>query len=432
MLALQSSPTFDLTKIAYLVGVVVCLAGAVLTVARIWRTPAVAVMLPWLISVAALAGLLAISFFVARANGTPNIDWVRDIAAYALFAAVPVFALDAHGWIARRHLVIFLVVAGLLGGVSWAVEWLARREIVDLPLARLVFPSGQLPGMLYVFAMATALTATGAARTRWASLAGVILALFLLTGTRSSLVLLLGPLAMVIVLGRHRLRTAGVTIISHAVVAGVVVLAFQASLVVLAETGPLGGDGVASPPPGASAAATPHPNVLGERVGSLPSLLANPAGDASMRERIAQYQASWALFISSPLVGVGPGHRIEWVDVSGFPRDAFTADTPLVMPAKFGIAGVAVFAGVTSAYVVTLRRMLRLRPRSAVTMALLGYGVTTFVGLPLGFPIEDKGAGLALILLLALTLYDLVPVGSVRSRASAETSARPDKPRFSE
>ncbi len=421
MVALQSSPTLDLTKVVYLFGTILCFLGALLVVWRMRASQTVINMIPWLAASLALVALIGISFFVARLNGTPVIDWVRDAAAYGLFAAVAVFALDAHVSVPRRFLVAILLLAGVLGGLSWMVEWLARRDILDLPIARLVFPSGQLPGMLYQFAAAMALVSSRS-RIPWTFLAGVILAMFLITGTRSSLILLVGPVAMIMLLGRARLSSSLRPMVAHGIIAAAVVVGFQAAVTLLPATLPP----TVEPPDGSAAArptTTPRPDVLGDRVASLPSLLRNPTSDASMRERIAQYEATWTLFASSPIFGVGLGHPIEWIDVSGFDRSDYTADTPLVMPAKFGVAGILVFVCFAIAYISIARQVLRRRRHSAVAMTLVGYAATTLVGLPLGFPVEDKGASLALILLLGLTLMELRPNNPSRAEGFGEAGA---------
>jgi hypothetical protein len=415
MIALQSSQTLDATKIAYLVGTVLCLLGALAALWAARRTQALRLTGPWIAASAALAALVVLSFLVARAQGTPLTDWVRDVAAYALFAAVPIFALDGQASTSHKLLVGLLVVAGLLGGLSWAVEWLGRRHILELPLARLVFPSGQLPGMLYLFAMATALT-TRQRRAVWVMLAGVILGLFLLTGTRASLLLLVGPLAMTALAGRARFGSSVRSIASHAAVAFAIVLAFQLALAlpVVLGVGRTPGE------PGSSGVPAPSvPNVLGDRYGSLPGVVGNLGSDASYKERVAQYQAAWALFVSSPVVGVGPGHSINWVDISGYRRTGFTADTPLVMPAKFGLLGILVFLAAAAAYSLTTRTALRRYRGSGITLTLVGYGVWMIFSLPLGFPIEDKGASLALMLLLALAFAQSAAPPSIDSISGA-------------
>ena len=418
MVALQSSASLDLTKLAYLAIVVVCLVGALAAVWARRGTGQVRIAGPWIAASAALAALLAISFVVARSDGTPITAWVRDVASYGLFAAVPIFALDPQAQRSRTLIVAILVVAGLLGGVSWAVEWLGRREILDLPFDRVVFPSPQLPGMLYLFSVATALT-TSRRRALWVGLAGVTLALFLVTGTRSSLLLPISAVVIGVVAGRARIGTSLRVFASHGLVAVALVLAFQLGVTMAADQGSEEPTGIPVD------SASPAPDVLGDRYGSLPATIGNPVSDASIKERVAQYEAAWGLFVSSPIVGVGPGHSIEWVDVSGNPRSGFTADTPLVLPAKFGLLGILVFIGFGVAYAGTVNAALRRDRRSAVTLTLVGFGFLAIVGIPLGFLVEDKGSSLALILLLALAFTERSPDPDDRAGASmASTSPR--------
>jgi O-antigen ligase len=402
MLALQSSPELDATKLIYFAGTAICLIGSLAASWRLRSSEAAALLAPWFAASAALLVLLVLSFAVSRAGGTSPTAWLRDVAAYGLFVTVPVFALDAQASLSRRALVAMLVVAGLLGGLSWAAEWLARRDIVDLPLSRILLPTGQLPTALYLFASAASLTDR---RWRWwALVAGAVLGLFLITGTRSSLILLAGPLAMVVVVARSRRLTASIGHAAvHLIAAFVLVVAFQVSISALAaEASPPG----AGAEPGATPGGTADVDVIGDRLGSLPGLLAEPGSDASIRERIAQYQSAWALFVESPIVGVGPGHPIEWVDVSGSHRDDFTADTPLVVPAKFGLAGVLVFAAFVYAFVIVCAASFRRLGRTRLPLTLVGYGVVAALGLPLGFLVEDKGASMALMLLLAVTVAE--------------------------
>ncbi len=420
MVAFQSSPDFDATKIAYLIGTVVCLLGALAAEWRIRRSHEVALLAPWFGFAFALVILIGVSFGVSRIGGISITDWFRDVAAYGLFAAVPVFALDGYASLPRKALIGMLVIAGLLGGLSWAVEWLARRDILDLPFARLAFPSPQLPGLLYVFAIAVALTP--GRRGRWAVLAGVVLALFLITGTRSSLLFLVGPVAMVVLAGRDRIRASLRPLASHAIVAAGAVLVFQIALTVAIAPAPGGSQPGA---PSLDPASTPGSGVLGDRFGSLPDLVGNPGSDSSIRERIAQYRAAWGLFASSPIVGVGPGHSIDWIDVSGYPRSDYTADTPLVLPAKFGLLGLLVFVGFAVAYGSVARTAVRRNRRSAISLTLVGYGVLMIIGLPLGFFVEDKGTSLALILLLALTLAALRAPGNDQLETQIEGTAGP-------
>jgi hypothetical protein len=255
----------------------------------------------------------------------------------------------------------------------------------------------------------------------WIVIAAVTLGLFLITGTRSSLLLLSAPIAMAVYLGRTRLRSSLIGLVTHSVLAVGLVLAFQ---FVLSLSGP------APQPtdPGSSESAeTAAPEGVTDRLGSIPSLVENPASDPSMRERVAHYRAAWELFASSPLVGVGPGHAIEWRNVSGEVQTRYVADTPLVMPAKLGMAGVVVFVAFGISYWRTVKRAVSRHRRAASTLALIGYGVWTIVTLPLGFLVEDKGASLGMILLLTLA-FTAGARGSDEMGYSPAAAARPDAP----
>ena len=432
MLALQSSQELDNAKYIYLVGTAIALLGSVRALWHRRAEPDLIAARPWLIASASLVALICLSFLVSMANGTPFTSWLRDAATYLLFATVPIFALDLAAAASRPFIVGMLVVAGFLGGLSWAVEWFGRRDIVDLPFSRVLFPSPQLPGMLFILAFATAVVARRGAAP-WAIFAGIVLGLFLVTGTRSSLLLLAGPLTITLFAGRSRLIRAGLALLGQGAAAAAVVLAFQMTLSLtlappLSNPGPSGRPGPdASLGPGATAgavpsvsppAATPRPDIIGDRWASMIGLLDRPSSDGSFRERIAQYESAARHWRESPLLGKGPGLAIDWTDVSGLPRTGYTADTPLIFPAKFGIVGILVLLVIASAYWDILRR-LRQRSRESVTfLTLVGYAGATAVAVPLGFVLEDKGTSFALIVVLALAFGELMP--SIRAHAATD------------
>jgi O-antigen ligase len=149
-----------------------------------------------------------------------------------------------------------------------------------------------------------------------------------------------------------------------------------------------------------------------ERLQSIEAL----ASDPSLTERVAQYSAAWQLFLSSPVIGVGPGHSIEWTNVSGISRREFTADTPLVLPAKFGVVGTIVVLLLVIAYLRLAVRRGRREGWNAGQLALLGYGVFAVVSLPLGMPLEDKAFSFGLTALVAFALIEARAVRSDEER----------------
>lgn len=390
LLVLQSSDRVDPPKLVYLVVAVTAFAIAVYRIVASRREIPPA-YLRLLLASSALFAVLALSFAVAASNGTPTIDWFRDALAYGLFAAVPVLAYDAASPRGRRFLTVLLVVVGVVATASYALVWLDRRGLADLPVDRLLLPAGHVAIALYVFGVAAAMT-RGQGAYRWALLAGAIIGVLLATGTRSSLLLFVAPVAIAIVMRPWKpwrtLRILGL----HLLVA----LLVFAGLNVVLEPAVIG--------PAVTGSGQPRTPDAGDRFESLDDLATSPGTDPSVRERAAQYQAAWTLFLSSPVVGVGPGHEIVWTDVSGARRNEFTADTPLVLTAKFGLIGTVLVAAVTVASIAVVRRLVGRSGRPTESLALFGFATAALVSLPLGMPIEEKGFSFALAMLLAVAL----------------------------
>jgi hypothetical protein len=104
-------------------------------------------------------------------------------------------------------------------------------------------------------------------------------------------------------------------------------------------------------------------------------------------------------------VGRGLGVSIPWIDYDGKLIAEYWSDTPIAVLAKFGVFGIVIWAALGWATVITLLRMRRDRRAGSITRpALLGFATGLVVLSPFGPQLEDKGTGLALILLLGLWL----------------------------
>jgi hypothetical protein len=148
--------------------------------------------------------------------------------------------------------------------------------------------------------------------------------------------------------------------------------------------------------------AAPNPD-NGGRFGTIGDVVSG--SDLSLRLRWSETVSAWTIFVSSPLVGRGPGVPIPWINSDGTHMANFFADTPITVLAKFGIFGLAIWAALGWATILTLRRLRRLgRGGSVARSAFLGFGTGLVVLAPFGPQLEDKGTGLALILLLGLAL----------------------------
>jgi O-antigen ligase len=304
------------------------------------------------------------------------------VVPYLLFASAPIFALDAQASFGRRGLVALLVVAGTMAALLFAVGWLERRNVSNLGLGSLGLASIIMPAALFSLTMSAALQGD-LRRPRWLILAGLILALLVSTGTRTTIVLLVAPLA--IALGaRRQLATRSMRLAVLAPVTVTATLLFGVAFI------------------GIGGADT---DFLQKRLEILRAT-GDTSEDASYNERREQTKIAWDRFESAPILGAGPGTTFEWKTQDGLRVSSSFLDTPLVFPAKFGLLGLAVFAFVIAKYWSFLRRLRRVEEVGIGQLALTGYLAVVLAITPLVLPFDDKGFSFGLILVLALALQE--------------------------
>jgi O-antigen ligase len=379
---LQTTAGLESKKLAFLAGVGVAVLGAFVTVQRRRGTRSYLLARPLLAASLAVVALIAVSFPVAYTNGIPPKEWLRAVAPYLLFASVPIFALDAQAAIGMRKLVRLLVVVGTLGAVAFAVGWLNRRGIAHLPISRLAASTLFVPAALFSYAMSSALQRS-ARRTQWLLLAGCVLALLIATSTRSSLALVVAPLAIAFG-ARRQLTPRSVRLFLLAPLAAALTLAVAGSVIITA-----GAD----------------TSVLHKRIETFEST-GNAEKDSSYTDRLTQAGVAWDAFTANPLAGAGAGTAFEWKP-QGLPtRSSPILDTPVTFPAKFGLLGLAVAFLVIANYWSFTRSLARRGEPRVAQLALVGYLAVVAVLAVLADPLEDKGLSLGLILLLALVLRE--------------------------
>jgi O-Antigen ligase len=380
LLTLQSSGDLNLLKLAYLGGIVVAFVGAILSYSQKRDSLIHGRSMPLLRVSIIFFLLLLLSFVIANTNGVPHAVWLRDAAPYFLFASAPIFALDAQASLSQKTLLVVLVTAGMLATLAFAVAWLERREIADLPLARLALSSFFLPAALFSYSLSAVLH-TSQTRMRWLATAASIFALLLATGTRTTLALLAAPLAVAIGARRYiAVRSMRLLFLMPIFLAISLLLAYSAIQLTNAST-----------------------DIIGERI-SILKATGDRAADASYGDRVEQANAAWSVFKKNVLFGAGPGTHFEWRETNGDKNSSFVLDTPLTFPAKFGIAGLAAIAALVVGYASFLRSAFRVDHPRVETLALAGYAGVTLIASLLAPPFEDKGFSLGLVLLLALVL----------------------------
>jgi O-antigen ligase len=326
----------------------------------------------------ALFCLVVVSLVVATLNGTPFKPWLRDVSPYLLFATTPYFALDAARSLTAQRLRGFLVAAGLIASLAFAVTWFTNRGAAQLPTGWLGLPSVLLPASLVSYGAAAALRG-GRRSFLWFLAAVAVVALLAVTGTRSAILLLAAPVAIV-ALARQEMARRVLRLIAG--VPLVAVTAFGVAILVITVA---------------------HVNlsVLQSRL-NLVSVTGTQY-DHSYVSRANEARAAFAMFRAAPLTGAGPGAPINWVDSFGIVRTTPTVDSPLGYLAKFGILGLVVIVVLAVAFVGVIRVLRNAGAELTSRLSLIAFGAVVLLWAVLQVPFEDKGLSVGMLLLLAVS-----------------------------
>jgi hypothetical protein len=412
LLTLQASNQLDAPKVAYLVAASAALCGSVVAVWQARLELSTIFLRPWLITSGVILGILAVSFPVALAHGSSATNWLRDASAYVLFAAAPWLAVDLARAASSRLILGGGLIAGLLGAASFVITWVQRRQLLDLPIDRLTLPSMTLGSGAYCIAVALAFRSHGWQRAAWILLSVAILGGFLVTGSRTTFVLLAAPAAAVLIdvwqRGRIKLATDVLPVAAQFAAIAIVLSVSFGGFPSLGSSsigpspnpsGPAGGSGISGSgePPQPTPAASKR---LEDRFSTLDDVVSGR--DQSLQLRIEQSRVAWNEFVSSPLLGIGPGHVFSYMATATIEAQALTLDTPLMVVAKFGIFGLLMTGAIIAAFMHAVVSLVRRSGPAWPALILAGYGAVLLALIPFGWPLEDKGTGLALVFLLAL------------------------------
>jgi O-antigen ligase len=376
MLVLNVSEDLSAIKVGYLLICGIAVAGAAARLRALRDTRAYREARN-ILHMSFVFGLYVIvEIVLAISSGISPSGSLREGASYLLMACVPLLALDASQSARRRVLAQMFVVVTLAGTASYAVDWITRRDLTALPVTHLSL-AGTLPAALVCYLSAGFLTKRHVA---WAVGAGSVLALLLLTGNRTSFLILIGPLVIAIS-ARVRQRPRIFSLLVLGPVVGIVAL-----VGFLQFSDLLGIDST----------------VLSSRYRTLlsPSDL---AADQSVQIRLAQTRAGWEAFREHPITGTGPGSEFVWTNpLSGLAATYQYIDSPIQFPAKFGMVGVTLLVILFGIYLSFLLRLNRIP--GVYQSAALGFVASQAALVTFGSPVDEEGFLLGLLLLLALSL----------------------------
>jgi O-antigen ligase len=377
----QSSQELTAPKLLYLFVLGVSFGAALVRLPSLVGMPAYRDLRPMLRASVVMFALIAVSLPVSMVYEVPQKVWLRDVAPYVLAASAPLFAIDAQASMSARTLRRLLVLGGTLGALGFTTRWLTNRGIADLSFIPVGLPTLLLASTVFAYGIAVLLHGARH-RLAWAAFTSVVFAMLLSTGTRTALVLLAAPLAIVVG-SSYRLTQRSVRLVVAVPV--VALLVFLSAEAVVSVT-----------------------NADREALAARTSLLFSSGNtgtedkDHSYIDRLAQTGASWDAFLESPLVGRGPGSPILWSNSFNQPQVSTVVDTPVSFLSKFGLLGLVAAGFLVVGYIGSIRTFrARTGTPTIVQFALIGYGAVVVGWSLLQNPYEDKGFAIGLILLLA-------------------------------
>jgi O-antigen ligase len=379
LLVFQSSEELTNAKLLYLYALGISFGAVLVRLPMLTRTPAFRDLVPMFRGSLILLALVAVSLPVSALNEVPQKDWLRDVAPYVMVACAPFFALDAQASLSDRALRRMLVAGGTIGALGFTAQWLTNRGIADLGFVPVGLPTILLAATVFAYGVSVLLHGNRR-RLAWAVLTSLVLAMLLTTGTRTALVLLAAPLAIVFG-SRHRLTQRSIKMVAAAPL--LALLVFLSAQAVVRVT-----------------------NADREALAARTSLLFSTGDrdtDQSYLDRLAQTDAGWEAFRSSPLVGTGPGKPIVWESLFEGTQASPSVDSPVSLLAKFGLLGLLAALATIIGYIGTLRAFRARTGVPTVTyFALVGFGAVVAAWALLLNPYEDKGFAIGLMLLLAV------------------------------
>lgn len=378
LIVFQSSDELTAPKLVYLFSLGISFGAALVRLPTLVGTPAFHDLKPMLRASVITFALILASLPVSILNDVPQKAWLRDVAPYVMVACAPFFALDAQASMESKMLRRLLVLGGTLGALGFSARWLTSRGIADLSFVPVGLPTLLLAATVFAYGIAVLLHGHRR-RLAWAVFTSLVFAMLLSTGTRTALVLLVAPLAIVVG-SHHRLAQRSVRLVVAAPCLALLVF--------------LGAQAVAH-----------VTNADREALATRTSLLfaTGRTTDNSYVERLSQTAASWDAFRSSPIMGNGPGQPIVWTDYQYEVHLSTTVDSPVSFLAKFGLVGLVAAGFLIVGYIGALKAFrARTGAPTIAQLALIGFGAVATAWSLLLNPYEDKGFAIGLILLFAV------------------------------
>lgn len=378
MLVFQSGEGLTVSKLGYLVGVVLSVVLALPRLGTVLSTTWGARFAPAVRGAGLLAAWVALvtSIHSMAVRGIQMEVWSRDALTYLLISVAVVLGVDAASSVPKRQARVITAAVGAVAAIGFAMAWLERRLASGVPANQDLLASMVAVSVPLALALTLGLAGRGF-RMRWLLCAVGLVSAVLVTGTRSGVVLAVAVVGLIGARSKSRVPAAKA--------AGGLLLAMGAVAVALPVLWSL---------------FTPQGFREGRWNSAVRVLTEGFQQDQSGVIRARAYGYAVRIFEEQPLLGQGLGVLFPNPNPGGAAAN-FSLDTPLVFLAKFGVFGTAVLAValwlIVSSFVRRhgspwLPEMTAARGSVTVWVVLLPFGATT----------EDKGFAVSVALLALL------------------------------
>jgi hypothetical protein len=366
----------EILKLGYLVVALLCFAMSVGSV----RGPTGGIRPEFrslVITSFALFCYLLFTFFLSRSIGTSTDQWLRDSLSYFLLTLLPYIGIAAGPAISARWNRRMYFIVGVVVSLGVAADWLGRRGVSALPIGRFVLSSAVVVALCFSFAVTMACLPSTRRRLLWGAASLLIMMAMLLPGTRTNLLLFATFFGILGSVGNVRVPAGAAARFALTLIVTLVIAIPIFAQVFISD-----------------------PEFLRQRVAFAVTVLQGDAeADQSYGERKAAYDLADEALGEYPTFGTGPGHLYAI-----YPIPTYNLDSPVIIPAKFGLVGMIFIGAFLLSIVDAVRKIRRRCGPSPTYTALSGWLVILVALVPFGPWLEDKGFSIALVMIFASML----------------------------
>ncbi|MDM5340534.1 O-antigen ligase family protein [Fictibacillus enclensis] len=382
----QSSDGIGIIKVAFLAVIVVITICSIIVCKNYLNQKVYKNITPILISGLLLLIYLFINILLSVLRGNNIIGVIRDCAPYITLAVSPIIAFDFGLHIKKKNIFFIFILTGIYATISCVYRWVQIRTLPDA--GTLGLASYMLAYAFFTFCFINALKGSKHIFL-WILISSLSLGGLALTGTRTTFIVLTLGTVILILLGKNIKMSSkiwrGIKVLFVFVISCTICVFLLMKLVNIDN------------------------EVFLERIKMI-NVIFNEnqlKADNSIMMRTSQTDAAIQAIKKSPVVGVGSGYVFQSLNYDGSIQNRTSLDTPLSIPAKFGIIGTILLMYFFFRIFLYVLRENKDKKYTLVTYYIMGFLIINLINSLIIPTVEDKGLSIALIILLALVFNEI-------------------------